>query len=125
MEDDLHGIAGYRKVIVNARGVEQGEDERERREPVRGSGLVLTIDHELQRTAMQNFGEQSGSAGAHMAAGCPMVALPLAGPQGQTGSEAKGICWKACAAPPMPPDRLPAAPTARKRPALRWRSSSG
>jgi penicillin-binding protein 2 len=62
LEDDLHGIAGYRKVIVNARGVEQGEDERERREPVRGSGLVLTIDHELQRTAMQNFGEQSGSA---------------------------------------------------------------
>lgn len=62
METVLHGDAGWRKVIVNARGVEQGEDETERREPVRGSGLVLTIDHELQRTAMQNFGEQSGSA---------------------------------------------------------------
>lgn len=62
MEDVLHGDAGWRKVIVNARGVEQGEDERERREPVRGSGVVLTIDHELQRTAMQNFGEQSGAA---------------------------------------------------------------
>lgn len=62
MEDVLHGQAGYRKVIVNARGVEQGEDVTERRDPVRGSGLVLTIDHELQRTAMQNFGEQSGSA---------------------------------------------------------------
>mgnify|MGYP001497376974 CR=1 FL=1 len=62
MEDVLHGEAGWRKVIVNARGVEQGEDERERREPVRGSGVVLTIDHELQRTAMQNFGEQSGAA---------------------------------------------------------------
>jgi penicillin-binding protein 2 len=62
METELHGTPGYRKVIVNARGVEQGEDEGERREPVRGSGLVLTIDHELQRTAMQNFGEQSGSA---------------------------------------------------------------
>ena len=62
MEAVLHGQAGYRKVIVNARGVEQGEDESERRVPVRGSGLVLTIDHELQRTAMQNFGEQSGSA---------------------------------------------------------------
>lgn len=62
METVLHGQPGYRKVIVNARGVEQGEDERERREPVRGSGLVLTIDHELQRIAMQNFGEQSGSA---------------------------------------------------------------
>lgn len=62
MEDVLHGEAGWRKVIVNARGVEQGEDERERREPVRGSGVVLTVDHELQRTAMQNFGEQSGAA---------------------------------------------------------------
>jgi len=62
METELHGEPGYRKVIVNARGVEQGEDERERREPVRGAGLVLTIDHELQRTAMQNFGEQSGAA---------------------------------------------------------------
>jgi penicillin-binding protein 2 len=62
MEPALHGEAGWRKVIVNARGVEQGEDDSERREPVRGSGLVLTIDHELQRTAMQNFGEQSGSA---------------------------------------------------------------
>ena len=62
MERQLHGDPGYRKVIVNARGVEQGEDETERREPVRGAGLVLTIDHELQRTAMQNFGEQSGAA---------------------------------------------------------------
>jgi penicillin-binding protein 2 len=62
LEPQLHGEPGYRKVIVNARGVEQGEDERERREPVRGAGLVLTIDHELQRTAMQNFGEQSGAA---------------------------------------------------------------
>lgn len=62
METTLHGEAGWRKVIVNARGVEQGEDEAERREPVRGSGVVLTIDHELQRIAMQNFGEQSGGA---------------------------------------------------------------
>ncbi len=62
METELHGQAGYRKVIVNARGVEQGEDESERHEPVRGSGLVLTLDHDLQRIAMQNFGEQSGSA---------------------------------------------------------------
>jgi penicillin-binding protein 2 len=62
MEEALHGTPGYRKVIVNARGVEQGEDETERREPVRGSGLVLTIDHELQRIAMQNFGDQSGAA---------------------------------------------------------------
>ncbi|MGE0595746.1 MAG: penicillin-binding protein 2 [Hyphomonadaceae bacterium] len=62
METALHGQAGWRKVIVNARGVEMGEDERERREPVRGSGLVLTLDHELQRVAMENFGEHSGGA---------------------------------------------------------------
>ena len=62
MEEVLHGQPGYRKVIVNARGVEQGEDESERRDPRRGSGLVLTLDHELQRVAMENFGEQSGSA---------------------------------------------------------------
>ncbi len=62
LEEILHGQPGWRKVIVNARGVEQGEDADERREPVRGSGVVLTIDHELQRTAMQNFAQQSGSA---------------------------------------------------------------
>ena len=62
MEPTLHGEAGWRKVIVNARGVEQGEDESERREPRRGSGVVLTLDHELQRIAMQNFGDHSGSA---------------------------------------------------------------
>ena len=43
-------------------GVEQGEDESERHDPIRGSGLVLTLDHDLQRIAMQNFGEQAGSA---------------------------------------------------------------
>jgi penicillin-binding protein 2 len=62
MEDVLHGEAGWRKVIVNARGVELGEDEDERREPVRGNGVVLTLDAELQRVAMESFGEQSGAA---------------------------------------------------------------
>jgi penicillin-binding protein 2 len=62
LEDQLHGRPGYRKVIVNARGVEQGEDETERREPVRGAGAVLTLDHDLQRIAMERFGEQSGAA---------------------------------------------------------------
>jgi|CXWL01.1.fsa_nt_gi penicillin-binding protein 2 len=61
LEQALHGQAGWRKVIVNARGVEQGEDERERRDPVRGSGVVLTLDADLQRTAMQSFGDQAGA----------------------------------------------------------------
>jgi len=62
LERVLHGDAGWRKVIVNARGVELGEDENERREPVRGHGVVLTLDADLQRTAMESFGEQSGAA---------------------------------------------------------------
>ncbi len=62
LEDMLHGQPGYRKVIVNARGVEMGEDEGERRDPVRGSGVVLTLDHDLQRVAMESFGEHSGAA---------------------------------------------------------------
>lgn len=62
METALHGQPGYRKVIVNARGVEQGEDASERRDAVRGQGLVLTLDHELQRTGLESFGEHSGSA---------------------------------------------------------------
>jgi penicillin-binding protein 2 len=62
METTLHGDAGWRKVIVNAFGREMGEDVNERREPVRGSGVVLTIDAELQRTAMQCLGDQAGAA---------------------------------------------------------------
>jgi penicillin-binding protein 2 len=62
LETELHGEAGWRKVIVNAFGREMGEDENERRDPVRGSGVVLTIDAELQRLAMENFGDQAGAA---------------------------------------------------------------
>ncbi|MEJ0059459.1 MAG: penicillin-binding protein 2 [Terricaulis sp.] len=62
LEPELHGEAGWRKVIVNAFGREMGEDENERREPIRGSGAVLTIDAELQRLAMENFGDQAGAA---------------------------------------------------------------
>ena len=62
LEETLHGHAGWRKVVVNARGVEMGEDDAERREPERGSGVVLTIDHDLQRIAMQSFGDQAGAA---------------------------------------------------------------
>jgi penicillin-binding protein 2 len=62
LEPELHGDAGWRKVIVNAFGREMGEDENERRDPIRGSGAVLTIDAELQRLAMENFGDQAGAA---------------------------------------------------------------
>ncbi|MES1198946.1 MAG: penicillin-binding protein 2 [Pseudomonadota bacterium] len=62
LEDKLHGEAGWRKVIVNAFGREMGEDEHERKDPVRGSGAVLTIDADLQRIAMENFGGEAGAA---------------------------------------------------------------
>jgi penicillin-binding protein 2 len=62
LETALHGAPGWRKVIVNARGREMGEDENERREAVQGSGAVLTLDHELQRTAMESFNGQAGAA---------------------------------------------------------------
>jgi penicillin-binding protein 2 len=62
MEQTQHGQPGYRKVNVNARGVEQGEDLSERRDPVRGSGIVLTLDHDLQRVAMESFGAEAGAA---------------------------------------------------------------
>ncbi|HVZ99112.1 MAG TPA: penicillin-binding protein 2 [Caulobacterales bacterium] len=61
LETRLHGEAGWRKVIVNAFGREMGEDEKERRDPVRGAGAVLTIDADLQRIAMENFGQESGA----------------------------------------------------------------
>jgi penicillin-binding protein 2 len=62
LETTLHGEPGWQKVIVNAHGREMGEDENERREAVRGSGVVLTIDAELQRVAMENFGQEAGAA---------------------------------------------------------------
>ncbi len=62
LEHALHGEPGWQKVVVNAHGRETGEDARERREPERGSGVVLTLDAELQRVAMENFGQEAGAA---------------------------------------------------------------
>ncbi len=62
LEKQLHGDAGWRKVIVNARGREMGEDPDEYQPPKRGTGAVLTLDAELQRIAMQAFGGQAGAA---------------------------------------------------------------
>ena len=62
LEQNLHGDAGWRKVIVNAFGREMGEDKEERHDPTRGTGAVVTLDAELQRVAMQAFGDQAGAA---------------------------------------------------------------
>lgn len=67
LEEVLRGEAGWKKMIVDARGREQGEDTSGRRNPRPGSGVVLTIDADLQRRAMEMFGvdetspAQSGS----------------------------------------------------------------
>jgi len=61
LETTLHGSPGWRKVVVNARGREMGEDPNERRDATQGSGVVLTIDSDLQRIAMQSFGQEAGS----------------------------------------------------------------
>lgn len=62
LENTLRGEAGWKKMIVNARGREMGEDTDARVNPRPGSGVVLTIDAELQRRAVEVFGDQSGGA---------------------------------------------------------------
>lgn len=64
LEEMLRGEAGWKKMIVDARGREQGEDISERREPRPGSGVVLTIDADLQRRAMEMFGGADSPAQA-------------------------------------------------------------
>ncbi|MGE0045869.1 MAG: penicillin-binding protein 2 [Hyphomonadaceae bacterium] len=62
MESQLHGLAGWRQVEVNAAGRVVSEVTGAVREPVQGAGVVLTIDAELQRTAVEAFGDEAGSA---------------------------------------------------------------
>ncbi|MBL8548904.1 MAG: penicillin-binding protein 2 [Hyphomonadaceae bacterium] len=62
MESTLHGEAGWRLVEVNAQGRPVSEHSGGERKPKPGGGIVLTIDADLQRTAMEAFGEQAGSA---------------------------------------------------------------
>ncbi len=62
LESMLQGEPGLKKVEVNAQGRVVSEVTREER-PVRaGDGIVLTLDAELQRAAMERLGGESGSA---------------------------------------------------------------
>lgn len=62
LEPLLQGEPGLKKVEVNAAGRVVSEVTREER-PVRdGAGVVLTLDAELQRAAMERLGGESGSA---------------------------------------------------------------
>ncbi|MBI1250445.1 MAG: penicillin-binding protein 2 [Alphaproteobacteria bacterium] len=61
-EQTLHGDAGWRKVEVNASGRVVSEVGHESRAPNRGSGLVLTLDAELQRLAFERMAGESAAA---------------------------------------------------------------
>lgn len=56
----LMGRDGFRKVVVNSRGVEVAEAER--REPQDGPALTLTLDARLQAAMEQAFAGRAGSA---------------------------------------------------------------
>jgi len=56
----LMGRDGKRRVVVNSRGMEVAETERE--EAAQGPSLTLTLDAELQKTMDKAFGALSGSA---------------------------------------------------------------
>lgn len=57
---NLMGKDGRRRVVVNSRGMEVAEAERE--PPTPGPSMTLTLDAELQRVADEAFGALSGSA---------------------------------------------------------------
>ncbi len=61
LEGALHGEPGRRQVEVNATGRVVSEVGREEKVAAPGAALVLSIDAELQRFAMERMGGQSGS----------------------------------------------------------------
>ncbi|MEQ8514288.1 MAG: penicillin-binding protein 2, partial [Chromatocurvus sp.] len=58
-EDQLHGEVGYQNVETNAHG--RVLRVLERFAPVPGNDIVLNLDIDLQRTAMQALGDQRGA----------------------------------------------------------------
>lgn len=61
LEKDLRGEPGWRQVEVNAHGRVVNELAGVAKPAVQGAGVVLTIDGELQRTAMESMGDQSAA----------------------------------------------------------------
>jgi penicillin-binding protein 2 len=62
-EDVLHGETGYQQLLVNAQGrrvdrVGLKAPDLQRREPVAGDDLILTIDHKLQEASEAALGTQ-------------------------------------------------------------------
>jgi len=61
-DKELRGVAGGRKVEVDARGKVVAQDDEGSIEPVPGKDIVLTLDADLQQRAVEVFGEDSGAA---------------------------------------------------------------
>jgi penicillin-binding protein 2 len=62
-EEVLHGDTGYQQLLVNAQGrrvdrVGIKSPDLQRKEPVAGDDLILTIDHRLQQVAEEALGAQ-------------------------------------------------------------------
>lgn len=60
LDVDLRGEAGGNRVEVDARGRVVAEDVGGSRQPVPGKEVVLTLDADVQRRALEVFGEESG-----------------------------------------------------------------
>jgi penicillin-binding protein 2 len=61
LEAQLHGEAGWRMVEVDARGRVVSELGGETKQPVPGDDVVMTLDAECQRTAMERMRGESAS----------------------------------------------------------------
>ncbi|WAC49474.1 penicillin-binding protein 2 [Asticcacaulis sp. SL142] len=61
-DKDLRGVAGARKIEVNATGNIIAEDSDGMRPATPGEDVVLTLDAEIQQRALEVFGEDSGGA---------------------------------------------------------------
>jgi len=99
----LMGRDGQRRVIVNSRGVEVAEADRE--PPVDGPSLTLSLDADLQRTMDESFEGRSGSAVAldpNTGEVLAMTSLPSYDPnEFSTGIDAAS--WSRLASDPATP----------------------
>ncbi len=62
LEPLLDGDPGARRVVVNTHGRVVSEEGGEGRAPTPGASLVLTLDHELQKAAMERMAGESSAA---------------------------------------------------------------
>ena len=62
LENDLQGVPGRLQVEVNASGRIVSDVGREDKPAQHGAGVILTIDAELQRLAMERLSGQAGAA---------------------------------------------------------------